>query len=83
MPFRLLLLSFLDLLERAKSFLLTLSRSLSFPIFLVRFTDGRPDEMEADPDVTVSEERHLPLVLLEEEDSDWPIFFDVRDFFFG
>lgn len=85
LPFRLLPLSFLDLPERLKSFLLPLSRSLSFPIFLARFAEGRPDVTEAEPEVTVSEERHLLLVLLEEEeeDSDWPIFFNARDFFFG
>lgn len=84
LPFRLALLSFLDLPERPKSFRLPFSRSLSFPIFLARFAEGRPDEMEAEPEVTVSEERHLFLVLLEEvDDSDWPIFFKPRDFFFG
>lgn len=75
--FRLPPLSFFDLPERPKSFLLLLSRSLSFPIFLARFTEGIPDETEAEPDVTVSEERHLLLVLLDEEDSDWPIFFNA------
>lgn len=84
LPFR-LPLSFLDLPERLNSFLLPLSLSLSFPIFLARFAEGRPDETEAEPEVTDSEDRHLLLVLLEEEeeDSDWPIFFNARDFFFG
>lgn len=77
LPFRLQLLSFLDLPERPKSFLQPLSRSLSLPDFLARFADVRPDEMDVEPDVTVSEERHLLLVLLEEDDSDWPIFFNV------
>lgn len=37
-----------------------------------------------EPEVTVSEERHLPLVRFEEEEeSDGPIFFNIRDFFFG
>lgn len=76
-------LSFLDLPERPRSFLLP-CLSLSFPSFRVLFTEGSPDKTGAAPAVTESEERHLLLVLLEdeEEDSDWPIFFNVRDFFF-
>lgn len=79
LPFRLLLPSFLDLPERPKSFRQSLSRSLSLLIFLALFAEVRPDEMDAEPDVTVNEERHLLLVLLEDEDedSDWPIFFNV------
>lgn len=67
----------MDLPERLKSFLLPLSRS--FSIFLPRLAEGR--SAEAEPEVTVSEERHLLVVLLEdEEDSD---FFSAFDFFFG
>lgn len=66
------------------SFLLSLSRSLSFLIFLVRFADGKPGETEADPEETISEERHLLLVVLAgAEASERAIFFNVRDFFLG
>lgn len=74
----------MDFPDRLISFLLSLSLSLSFLIFLVRFVEGNPGETGADPEVTISDERHLLLVVLEEDkDSDWPIFFNVRDFFFG
>lgn len=63
-------LSFLDFPDRPKSFLLLLSRSLSLTIFLVRFTEGRPDETVAEPEVTDIEERHLLLVLVEEDEED-------------
>lgn len=75
LPFRLPLPSFLDLLERHKSFLQPLSRSLL--IFLLLFADVRPDEIDAEPDVTINDERHLLLLLLEDEDSGWPVFFDL------
>lgn len=78
-PFRLLLLSFLDFPERHRSFLLPLSRSLSFPILRALFTDGNPGETEAEPEVTVREDKHFLVVLLE-EGSD---FCSARDFFFG
>lgn len=83
-PFRPLPPSFLVLFERLGSFLLVLSGTLSFPTFLTRFTEERPDETEEGSEVTISEERHLFLVLLEDEcDSAWLTFFTVRDFFFG
>lgn len=70
LPLRLPPSSFFDLPERARSFLQLLSCSLFFLIFLVRFSEGRPERPEADaePDVTFSEERCFVLDLLEDKD---------------
>lgn len=78
-PFRLPPPSFLGLPARPKSFLRPLSRSLSFPIFLARFVEVRPDAMDVEPEVTVSEDRHSPLFLMEDGDeySAWSIFFFI------
>lgn len=78
-PLRLAPPSFFDFPERPSSFLPPFSRSLSFPPFLALLGAG-PEE-EAEPEVTIIEERHLFLVLLEAE-SDRPVFLKVRDFFF-
>lgn len=74
--------SFLDLPVCVKPFLQSFFRSFSLPIFLACFAKVRPDEMDAEPDVTISEEMYLPLILEDEEDSAWPIFFNIWGFFF-
>lgn len=70
LPLRLLPSSFLDLPERLGSFLLLLSCSLFFLVFLLLFSEVRPERpgTDADPDVTFSEERCLVLDLLEDKD---------------
>lgn len=62
--------SFFSLPERTKFFLLPLSLSLSLTIFLARFASPRPEETVAEPEVTVSEERHLLFDLDGDKDSD-------------
>lgn len=60
--------SFFSLPERTKFFLPPLSLSLT--IFLARLASPRPEETAAEPEVTVSEERHLLLDFNGDEDPD-------------
>lgn len=66
LPFRLVVLSFLDFPERLNSFRLPLSRFLSFTL-CVRFITGSPDETGAQPDAADKDARFLLLVLVDSE----------------